>query len=65
MFLIALIFSCFFVFHLFELFFTLADFYNYLVEENMFVINMFTYIIFNIVILAGLVWLAFYIGGKF
>jgi hypothetical protein len=65
MFLIALIFSCFFVFRLLELFFTLADFYNYLVEENMFVINMFAYIIFNIVILAGLVWLAFYIGGKF
>lgn len=65
MFLIALIFSCFFVFHLLELFFTLTDFYNYLVEENMFVINMFAYIIFNIVILAGLVWLAFYIGGKF
>lgn len=65
MFLIALIFSCFFVFHLLELFFTLADFYNYFIEENMFVINMFAYIIFNIVMLAGLVWLAFYIGGKF
>ena len=48
MFLIALIFSCFFVFHLFELFFTLADFYNYFIEENMFVINMFAYIVFNI-----------------
>lgn len=65
MFLIALIFSSLFVLHLFELCFTLLDFYNYYVEENMFVINMFFFIIYNIIMLALLIWLAFYIGGKF